>query len=263
MSVQDHRVFCPGFGKVTLDNTLCEKPMGKEVCAACFEDPVYGSTMLALTRARRDAIEGATLLVLSRYMRSELEAVGLGNVEVLPPWVNAAKQPEFGGDYVFLGGRLVAHKGVLLGVEAWRASRVEAPLRVAGEGPLEGQMEGVDLLGWLPRDQLVEMLGKAGVVLFPGRWQEPFGLLAVEALGQGTPVIAMSAGGVNEFADAGCALVELGDVHAMAETLRELWGDPIRRKAMGEAGWDLVRQRFCPVKLGERLDGIYESVASG
>lgn len=262
VTVQDHRVFCPGAGKVTLDGTTCEKAMGERVCAGCFENPEYAARLLALTRARRDAIKGATLHVLSRYMERELAAVDLSGAVVLAPWVEAAVEPSCRGDSVLIGGRLVSHKGVLQGVAAWRESGVKADLRVAGAGPLADQMEGVVHLGWLSREQTREEIRRAGVLLFPGRWQEPFGLMAVEALAQGTPVIAMESGGIEEFGDAGCELVARGDVHAMARILSRLWQQPSRMESLGRAGWELVRERFSISVLGPRLNALYERVAS-
>ncbi|MEE2750338.1 MAG: glycosyltransferase family 4 protein [Myxococcota bacterium] len=263
VSVQDHRGFCPGAGKVTRSNVVCEQAMSHQACGDCFEDSAYAARMLELTCSRRDAIQGATLHVLSRYMQRELEAVGLLGAEVLPPWVAAADEPSLGGDIVFMGGRLVPHKGVLLGVQAWRESGIDAPLHVAGEGPMADQMEGATLLGWLPRKALLAELRRAGVLLFPGRWQEPFGLLAIEALAQGTPVIAMESGGLEEFSDGGCVLSGLGDVEAMASNLREVWKEPLRMRELGFRGWELVRERFSPDSLGERLDRLYERVAEG
>ena len=256
VSVQDHRFFCPGAGKETLAGEACRESMGVSLCRGCFEDSAYGTRVYGLTEARSQALHGATLHVLSRYMERELADVGHPGARVLPPWISAADRPSEPGDTVFLGGRLVQHKAPDQGVEAWRRSGIEAPLRVGGEGPL-AHGPGVEWLGWLSREALRAELRRARVVLFPARWQEPFGILAVEALAQGTPVIAMDTGGVEEWASAGTLLVERGDIDAMAQALRSLWSNPAQAAALGQAGWEHVRRHYNPADLQPLWQALY------
>ena len=116
---------------------------------------------------------------------------------------------------------------------------------------------GVQWLGWLSREALIAELRAARVLLFPSRWQEPFGILAVEALAQGTPVIAMESGGVSDWARAGTVLVERGDVKGMARALRELWQHPEEVKRLGQAGWEMVRACYDPADLQESWRALY------
>jgi hypothetical protein len=72
ITIQDHRFFCPGVGKLKLDGSICRDPLGKG-CLACFDDAGYGARLLALTRARLKAVAKMQMvLVLSRYMAHEL-----------------------------------------------------------------------------------------------------------------------------------------------------------------------------------------------
>ncbi len=78
LTVQDHRVFCPGRGKLTLDGRICREPMAPSTCASCFEDRDYFERILDVTERRLDALRGMrTVIVLSRYMCDELIAVGI------------------------------------------------------------------------------------------------------------------------------------------------------------------------------------------
>ena len=56
MTVQDHRVFCPGRGKWTLDLQVCTRAMSADVCSACFNSEPYFESILSITRARLLAI---------------------------------------------------------------------------------------------------------------------------------------------------------------------------------------------------------------
>ncbi|MCB9762910.1 MAG: glycosyltransferase family 4 protein [Alphaproteobacteria bacterium] len=256
-TIQDHRVFCPGPGRTLPSGAACDRPMSEAACAACLPDDDYRRRTLAVTRARRDALQGARLIALSRYMADALDQAGLPGAAVIPPWVEVAAPRAAPGRGFVLGGRLVAHKDPLLSWRAWRRAGVDHPLVVAGAGPLEPALEGADRRGWLQRPRLREALRGARALLFCPRWQEPFGILGVEALAEGTPVIAARVGGVGDWADAGVIEVPPGDEAALAEAIRALADDPARALALGEAGRRLVAERFSKAPLLARIEAVY------
>jgi glycosyltransferase involved in cell wall biosynthesis len=231
--------------------------MSDAACEGCLPDPGYRGRLLALTRARRDALRGARLVALSRYVAGELEAAGLPAAEVLPPWVEASSLPTEAGEGFVLGGRLVRHKGVDLAVEAWRRAGVDAPLRVAGEGPAQAGLEAAERLGWLDAAALRGLLRRSRALLFPSLWQEPFGILGVESLAQGTPVVVAATGGTEEWSDRGCIRVRPGDLDAMAEAIRRLAGDLDLARGLGEEGRETVRGRFSRERTEARLAALY------
>lgn len=257
VTVQDHRVFCPGPGRTLPNGERCREPMG-EACAMCLPDPGYREGMLELTRARLRAVRRAwKVVVLSRYMAGELEEAGVRGVEVLPPWVEPGPPREAPGGSVLLGGRLVAHKDPLSAVRAWERAGAPLPLRAAGDGPLATELGAARCLGWLGPERLVEELRSARMLLFPARWQEPFGILGVEALAQGTPVVVADVGGTREWSGAGCLRVPPGDVDAISEAITELARDPLRARRLGEEGRDLVVRRFSKTRIESRLTELY------
>ncbi len=264
ITVQDHRVFCPGIGKTRPSREACQDAMSTTTCASCLPDSEYRERTLALTAARRDAIAAARLLVLSRYMANELAAAGLPDAEVLPPWVepDTVDQDlgEKGSGFV-LGGRLVPHKGVLDACQAWQDAATGEPLSVAGAGPLEDRLEGTERLGWLAARDLRRLLAQARALLFPSFWQEPFGLLGVESLAMATPVIVADSGGTEEWSGAGCIRVLPGDIPAMTAAIRDLAADPERARSLGREGQAAVKQRFARQAIAARLLKIYAEVA--
>ena len=213
LTVQDHRFFCPTRGKWTLAGEVCRRPMMREVCASCFEDPAYFRGVHALTERRLLAARRLPLTVLSRYMREELVAAGASprRVHVVPPFVHRLDPgaAPSGPPCVLFVGRLVEAKGVRDAVAAWRRSGVALPLVVAGTGPLRAELtaqagrgEGPELevLGWVDRDRLSGLYRRALALLLPSRWQEPFGIVGLEALSFGVPVVAWESGGVGGVA---------------------------------------------------------------
>jgi glycosyltransferase involved in cell wall biosynthesis len=261
VTVQDHRLFCPGPGKSLPDGACCRQPMSAAACARCLDDDGYRRRTLQLTRQRAAAVAGARLLVLSRYMARELAAIGHPTAEVVPPWTEIDHAPRGAGESVLIGGRLVAHKGPDLAWQAWRRAACGLPLVVAGSGPLESQLDGARRLGWLPRDALGQALRDARALLFPSRWQEPFGILGVEALASATPVIVASGGGVGEWSDHGCIAVPAHDVAAMAAAIERLAHDPDGARRLGRQGQAMVAERFARGPIEKRLREIYQEVA--
>ncbi len=236
-TVQDHRFFCPGRGKWTADGRVCNDPMGRAVCAGCFDDARYFADVLALTTARLEALQRMRVTVLSAYMRRELVQAGVSaeRVAVVPPAAYGLdpEVPADGPPCVLFVGRVVAAKGVRDAVDAWRRSGSALPFVVAGTGPLRAEIEtegrrgrgcppvpGVEVLGWLDRQRLCAAYRRAAVVVMPSRWQEPFGIVGLEALTLGVPVAAWDSGGVREWHPGGDLLAPWSDVDGLARALR-------------------------------------------
>ena len=107
------------------------------------------------------------------------------------PWCTSRVRAEGNRD-VFYVGRVEADKGVDLLARAARRAGVR--LRIIGTGSLATAIRrenpAAELLGWRAHDQLAQLAGEARIVVMPTRWRETFGLVAMEALLSGIPVIA-------------------------------------------------------------------------
>lgn len=281
MMIQDHRAFCPGPGKVLPDDRPCRQPMGP-ACLACFDDPDYAQRMIALTARRLEALRGmARVTVLSRYMRAELIAAGLDAARVVhvPPIIDGlpaeplsspAEAPSDG--YHLIAGRLARHKGVDVALAAARALSVPLPLVFLGDGPLASQVAQAaeadpDRLRWLPwadRAGVAAWLRGATSLWLPSLWAEPFGIVGVEALALGTPVIASGVGGVPDWLprEEHGLLAAPGDAAALAAAADRLAGDPAVAREMGARGRAFVREVHEPERLMRRLLGVYSEIAS-
>jgi glycogen(starch) synthase len=153
--------------------------------------------------------------------------------------------------YVFAIGRLVRQKGFDLLIDAFARVAGEFPehdLLIAGDGPersvlhrlAEGQR--VRFLGGIPIERAFSLYkGAAGFVL-PSR-HEPQGIVVIEAMAAGAPVLAAGVGGVPETVRDGVngLLVPGGDVDALADGLRRLLRDaPGARKRAAQASRDVL-----------------------
>lgn len=103
------------------------------------------------------------------------------------------------GDHYLLAGQLVPYKRPDLAVEAF--ARLGLPLRVVGDGPLLGSLRrhapaNVAFLGRVDDATWADELSRCRALIFPG--EEDFGIVPVEAMASGRPVIALGAGGATE-----------------------------------------------------------------
>ncbi|HZO13091.1 MAG TPA: glycosyltransferase [Polyangiaceae bacterium] len=223
-TVQDHRSFCPGQGKLTLSGQICNAPMASSTCAGCFADAGYHARIQAVTEARLCALQRMrAITVLSHYMKRELALVGVSpeRVHVIPPFVHGLDREARadGKACVLFAGRVVTAKGVHDAVEAWRRAGVALPLLVAGTGSARLTLD-VEVTGWLPHARMSAVYRRARALVMPSRWQEPFGIVGLEALTMGVPVAAWRSGGIPEWHPGGDLLVDWGDLDALAGALR-------------------------------------------
>ena len=108
------------------------------------------------------------------------------------------------GDAFLMAGRLMAYKRFDLGIVA--AEQAGVPLKIIGDGPEARHLrrlagKNVTFLGSVDDSQLRKELGATRALLFPQ--EEDFGIMAVEALAAGVPVIAFRAGGATEIIEEG------------------------------------------------------------
>ena len=98
------------------------------------------------------------------------------------------------------------------------------------------------------------------MVVVPSTWPEPFGMVGIEAMAYGKPVIAFDVGGISEWLKDGETgfLVKLRDEVALAETLNLLLGDHSLAIRMGSKGREAVEKRFTPETHVDELLGRFQ-----
>jgi glycogen(starch) synthase len=177
-------------------------------------------------------------------------------------------------DPVILGyGRLVRDKGFDLAIHAFQAVRGRFPrarLVVAGDGPERAELEGlarslelaaaVRFTGPVPPDEVPALLDSASLVIVPSRWDEPFGLVALEAALMERPVVASRAGGLVEVVEHGRTgwLVEKEDSMALADAVTHLLADPDGADEMGRMARRRARERFGWDRCVDQYERLYE-----
>jgi glycosyltransferase involved in cell wall biosynthesis len=172
---------------------------------------------------------------------------------------------------VFFGGRLTAQKGVdtLLRAASVYSKTNEKPITlIAGDGDLRNDLEklaaelkldGIYFLGTQSHEQMVKLFNIADVAAMPSIF-EAFGLVALEALACGTPVIAGSVGGFGRIVNNEIGyLLKPGDYKTLAEKIAAFIRDGFKEK-VGDKAVAYIRQNYSWDKTVRNIEKLYEQV---
>jgi glycosyltransferase involved in cell wall biosynthesis len=207
---------------------------------------------------------------LARYL-AESERFDEADFEVVHYGIEPGPSPPQlpGVPRLAIVGRLIPIKGhdvLLRALATVRGDLPEVTLAIAGDGPLEQELRASVVRFGL--DDCVSFLGRvapaapvverAEIVVVPS-FGEGFGMVALEAMERGRPVIASAVGGLPEIVeDAGTGLlVPPGDAEALAAGIRELATDRGRAAAMGAAGRARALEEFSQSRCTDRTEALY------
>jgi glycosyltransferase involved in cell wall biosynthesis len=171
------------------------------------------------------------------------------------------------GGYLAFLGRICADKGILPAIEI--ARRAGLPLKVAAKvdpadrgyfdthvAPVLARSPHVEFIGEIDDRRKSEFLGAARALLFPISWPEPFGLVMIESMACGTPVIAFNSGSVPEILEDGLTGFVVKDVEqavAAVRRLNYLFRPTIRSR---------FEERFSAAAMAREYVRIYQRLAA-
>ena len=244
-------------------------------CAHTHNPRLLPSSYRRATRGLEAFRRAELAISYSSAVDRHLSVNGVTRRMVIPLFTTIVPRTGSGHDTrrrVVFAGRIVPSKGVEVLMHAARA--VDAEFVICGDGRRLDAMrrlarrlgvrERVCFKGWLGADELAHELAEASVVVMPSVWPEPFGLVGIEALAAGRPVVASSTGGVGDWLEDGVSglCVRPGDAPALARALNELLADPARQRTMGAAGREMVAARFSPEQHVAALVEAYRTARS-
>ncbi|MEW6753866.1 MAG: glycosyltransferase family 4 protein [Candidatus Latescibacterota bacterium] len=277
--VHDHDLCCPRRHKYyALGGAVCRHPAGWR----CWLDGAFvrrdrrapaGLRLVDLPAHRRELRRNwdlDALLVGSRFMRDELLRNGCPaeRVHVLPPVVQDQGKllPPSPEPRLLYVGQLVRGKGVDLLLRALRLVERPCILEVAGTGNHHEALEDlaralglawrVQFHGFVDHRRLGELYARARAVVVPSRWPEPFGMIGLEAMRRGRPVIAFAAGGIPDWLEHEVTglLVRERDVRGLAAAMERLLADDGLAGRLGTGGFARVQQHFGFAAYLQRLE---------
>lgn len=199
---------------------------------------------------------------LSQYARNE------ENIRLLDKKYNLE-----GKKVVLFTGRLTEHKGVDILIKAARS--INGEIIILGDGPERANLEklmkqyqskNVRILGYMsPKEQvnLKTFYSRADVYVAPSTWNEPLGLVILEAMAARTPVIATRKGGVASIVKDGYNgfLVRARNAKEISEKVNLLLENDALRDKMTQRAYETVAARFTWDKIAEKFARIYHRYA--
>ena len=211
---------------------------------------LHGRLDLPHLRQVFDEFHDLALVSISEAQRAPLRDLGLRWAATVHHGVPVELYPftPRRGDYLLFCGRICADKGPDLAIEV--AQRAAMPLKIAAkvddadreyfEEEIRPRLDqpGVEFLGEVDEAAKLDLYAGARALLFPIRWPEPFGLVMIEAMATGTPVITRAFGAVPE-------IIEDGTTGFIGDTVDEL------AAAVGRV--DRIDRATCRRRVEERF----------
>jgi glycogen(starch) synthase len=172
-------------------------------------------------------------------------------------------------------GRIDPRKGIDTAIEALPRLTGDASLTVLGGGDeqhleeLHGLVVRLGIDGRVkfdqrPRDDVPQAYADSDAVVFPVRWEEPFGLVPLEAMAVGRPVVATGTGGSAEYLrhEENCLIFERDDPDGLATALARLASDEALRRRLRERGFETAA-RFGEDSYNRAVADAVERAARG
>ena len=274
-----HEPFVPSVSVAAV--LMATSPVVATFHAAVGEPDMYDrwgwlARMVAERLDARLAVSDAALEIPAERFPGDYTVIPNGVATTV--FAPAQVAPKVPGRILFIG-RAEPRKGLAVLLQAFvalRRSRPDATLVVAGATRREVfdaaaaagdgvpvDLDGVTALGWVGDEEKVRRLGEAELVCVPSVRGESFGLVLVEALAAGTPVVASDLPGYRSVLRDGVAgrLTPPGDPVALTETLALVLGDALLRRRLSAAGL-AVAESYSWERVAGQLEEVYRRVAA-
>ncbi|MDA8018983.1 MAG: glycosyltransferase family 4 protein [Thermoanaerobaculia bacterium] len=271
--IHDHDLVCPRRHKYfAWTGRVCHRPMSAFCLldGASVQKSADGRLALQSLRPKLRRLRAARrlggLVVASRFMRDQLVENGcdprrikrLAPVPRRPPQILAEGDlgsPSDGTEILFVG-QLIRGKGCDLLLRAVSRAATALTVRVVGDGNARSKLqvlarrlgldEWVRFEGWVDNASLGKFYRRARMVVMPGRWPEPFGLVGLESMAHRRPVVAFDVGGVRDWLDDGKTGLLVGeqDIEALTSAIDRLASDDELVTRLGKEACRSYHRRF-------------------
>lgn len=257
---------------------------GTSVYAASLDKRYVNLTVDALRRAKRiTAVSGDTRdWLLNIFGRDFAE-----KTRTIPGGIDIAKLPaEYkikainkkynldGKKVVLFTGKLTKVKGVKYLIKA--APKIKGDIYIIGDGPekenlarriIEMNLKNVHLLGYMgdaDAEEFKEFYYRADVFVAPSVWDEPLGLVILEAMACKTPVVVTRKGGIPLAVQDGVngIFVRPHNSNQIADAVNKLLENDELRNKMGENARRIVKSKFTWDKIAQKFERIYAKYAT-
>lgn len=281
-TLHNFRWMCPG-ALFYRDGRICEDcatdGLWNGICHGCYRGSKAATATIAITlaihrhlRTWHNSID--LYITPTAFAREKFVAAGFpaAKIVVKPHFVDPEPVPGDGsGGYALYAGRLSAEKGLETLLEAWALLPAPIPLQIIGDGPERDGLEGlvrerrlssVSFRGRLSKEAVLAAMRGARLAIVPSTAYETFGLVIVEAMSCGTPVLCSRLGAMQELvADRLTGLhFNPGDAQDLSQKITWAWDHPSELTAMRLAARRVYEKRYTARVNYAQLVQLYSRV---
>lgn len=276
-TLHNYRLICPN-ALLFRDGHVCEECVGKAipwpgVIHACYRDSRLASAATAamvtvhrLAGTWTQAVD--VYIVLTEFARRKFVGAGIpaSSITVKPNFLSS--DPGVGdhlGGFALFVGRLTAEKGIVTLLNAWAELGGRIPLKIVGTGPLaplaQGHTPDIEWLGAQPREEVLALMKRAAVLVFPSEWYEGFPMTLIEAFATGLPVVASARGSLTEIVVDGETgyHFEPGNAIDLAAKVDRVMSHATERVELGRNGRRDFESKYTAARNYSQLIRIYEA----
>ena len=279
-TIHNFRLLCPG-ATFTRNSEICEdcisKGLGQSLKHKCYRGSLAQTfIMYVMLKFHRiigtyDKINYITLTEFNKKKLLNLVKVE-SKIYVKPNFVEKREQSErILDDYFVYIGRLDEIKGINFLIEAWKDIDENIELYVIGTGPEKekikkfiekNNIKNVKMLGFMQRNKIFDIIQKSRAVVVPSNWNEPFGMVIIEAFSKGVPIIASKIGSIPYIVDHNVngILVDPGDKLKLKESINNIFYDNKLNKALGKNAYNKFNEYYTDIVNYNRLIEIYDEL---
>jgi glycosyltransferase involved in cell wall biosynthesis len=239
------------------------------VCGTPIVHTLHGRTDYPYSIPMMQRYSDLALVSISNSQRRPLAGLELNWMDTVYHGMPESKYGLHGGEdgYLAYYSRLSREKRPDLAIEV--ARKVGIPLKMAGKvdkkdreyfnSEIRPMIDGdplIEFIGEIGEGERPQFLGNARALLFPIEWPEPFGLVMIEAMAVGTPVISRPFGAVPEVVEDGVTGFVCGTFDELVEAARK--ADGISR----EGCMLRARERFSVTRMAEQYQKVYQALVN-
>jgi len=285
-TLHNYRWFCVEGGLYS-ENTYCQQCLDqgphRGIVKRCSRNSLSSSSLLTINNeiyVRRKKLFNLvdTFIAVSHFLRNKHIQAGFPEEQLVVKY-NGINSLSLSKEIVPIErrrgitfvGRLTPSKGTSILVEIMRRIS-DVPINVVGTGPeLEelssicenNRFKHVNLLGRKNSEDVFKIMASSLCVIVPSIFAETFGLVAVEAMACGTPVVASNVGALEEIvgrSGGGLTVSTAQGAEAFTNAIKDVIVSPDRVHELGARGRNFVEQNLTIESSVEKLISIYEQV---
>jgi len=290
--VHDHDLVCLRRHKYfPRSHRICPHPAGMQCVAnLCIIQQARPGSWLPISLANparqrakinRSIGSGAAYIVGSDWMKSELAINGfpisrIHTIAPVPHSLDMARPlPLSKENLILYVGQLIRGKGVDLLLKALSGTKTGWRCSIVGTGNHQAELEHlasrlgiadrITFHGWVAHGDIDRFYQRAAICVVPSRWPEPFGMVGIEAMARGRPVIGFRVGGITDWLEhevTGLCLPP-ADIDAMARAIDRLLSDRDERQRMGAEAILRIKREYRFSHFIGKIMALFEQVNQG